>query len=151
VSKILSSSKQEEDGEIHGRGNNSNNNNTDIDNESGESIDNDSDENKEGMSTGMGTSTSSGIFILSHVPRACYNDNNPPEAVEDLEKYIIDQARDNYGLKLINLIRPPSSLSSSSSLSLSHCKDDHDESRISLDEGNIHSFSDSAILIFCKI
>ena len=45
-------------------------------------------------------SNSNVIFILSHVPRACYNDNNPPEAVENLEKYIIDQAREKYGLYL---------------------------------------------------
>ena len=32
---------------------------------------------------------SKGIFILSHIPRACYNEGNPPEAVEDLEIYII--------------------------------------------------------------
>eukprot|EP00816_Leptocylindrus_hargravesii_P005424 CAMPEP_0196819394 /NCGR_PEP_ID=MMETSP1362-20130617/70370_1 /TAXON_ID=163516 /ORGANISM="Leptocylindrus danicus, Strain CCMP1856" /LENGTH=290 /DNA_ID=CAMNT_0042197869 /DNA_START=6 /DNA_END=875 /DNA_ORIENTATION=- len=47
-----------------------------------------------------------GIFILSHIPRACYNDNNPPEAIQDLEKYIIDQAA-NYGLDLITTISPP--------------------------------------------
>ena len=47
-----------------------------------------------------------GIFILSHIPRACYNDNNPPEAVDDLEKYIIDQAA-NYSLVLERNIQPP--------------------------------------------
>jgi predicted nicotinamide N-methyase len=47
-----------------------------------------------------------GIFILSHIPRACYNENNPIEAVENLEKYIIDQAT-NYGLQLDAIIRPP--------------------------------------------
>ena len=49
---------------------------------------------------------SKGIFILSHIPRACYNEGNPPEAVEDLEKYIIDQAV-NYNLHLEEIIRPP--------------------------------------------
>lgn len=48
---------------------------------------------------------SKGIFILSHIPRACYNEGNPPEAVEDLEKYIIDQAV-KYNLQLIDIIRP---------------------------------------------
>lgn len=32
------------------------------------------------------------VFILSHIPRACYNYNNPPEAMKDLQKHIIDQA-----------------------------------------------------------
>lgn len=49
---------------------------------------------------------SNGIFILSHIPRACYNEGNPPEAVEDLEKYIVDQAV-KYSLRLIEIIRPP--------------------------------------------
>lgn len=49
---------------------------------------------------------SEGIFILSHIPRACYNEGNPPEAVEDLEKYIIDQAV-IYNLHLEAIIRPP--------------------------------------------
>ena len=49
---------------------------------------------------------SNGIFILSHIPRACYNENNPPEAVEDLEQYIIDQAV-KYHLHLETIIRPP--------------------------------------------
>jgi len=47
-----------------------------------------------------------GIFILSHIPRACYNEGNPPEAVEDLEKYIIDEAV-KYGLHLVDIVRPP--------------------------------------------
>lgn len=47
-----------------------------------------------------------GIFILSHIPRACYNDNNPPEAIKDLEKYIIDQAA-KYGFRLHSIISPP--------------------------------------------
>lgn len=49
---------------------------------------------------------SDGIFILSHIPRACYNEGNPPEAVEDLEQYIIDQAV-KYNLHLETIIRPP--------------------------------------------
>ena len=49
---------------------------------------------------------SEGLFILSHIPRACYNENNPPEAVEDLEQYIIDQAV-KYNLQLETIIRPP--------------------------------------------
>lgn len=49
---------------------------------------------------------SGGIFILSHIPRACYNEGNPPEAVEDLEQYIIDQAV-KYDLHLEIIIRPP--------------------------------------------
>jgi predicted nicotinamide N-methyase len=48
-----------------------------------------------------------GIFILSHIPRACYNQGNPPEAVQDLEKYIVDKA-EQYGLVLDQIIRPPS-------------------------------------------
>jgi len=47
-----------------------------------------------------------GIFILSHIPRACYNQNNPAEAQEDLEQYIIDQAV-KYNLHLETIIRPP--------------------------------------------
>ena len=49
---------------------------------------------------------SDGIFILSHIPRACYNENNPPEAQENLEQYIIDQAV-KYNLHLETIIRPP--------------------------------------------
>eukprot|EP00979_Chaetoceros_neogracilis_P014781 scaffold4897_cov272-Chaetoceros_neogracile.AAC.3 len=51
--------------------------------------------------------SSEGLFILSHIPRACYNEGNPPEAVEDLEKYIIDQAA-VYGFCLDRIIHPPS-------------------------------------------
>ena len=47
-----------------------------------------------------------GIFILSHIPRACFNENNPPEAVENLEKYIIDQAR-IYNFEVDDIIKPP--------------------------------------------
>lgn len=47
-----------------------------------------------------------GIFILSHIPRACYNEGNPPEAIEDLEGYIVDQAK-KIGLDLDTIIRPP--------------------------------------------
>ncbi|KAL9188952.1 hypothetical protein ACHAXT_011442 [Thalassiosira profunda] len=47
-----------------------------------------------------------GIFVLSHIPRACYNEGNPPEAVMDLEGYISDQAK-NYGLQLVEIIRSP--------------------------------------------
>jgi predicted nicotinamide N-methyase len=50
---------------------------------------------------------SSGLFILSHIRRACYNDNNPPEAMENLEKYIVDQGREHYGLSVYQVIRPP--------------------------------------------
>ena len=45
-------------------------------------------------------------FILSHVPRACYNEGNPPEAIENLEQYIIDRAKE-HGLHLEIVIRPP--------------------------------------------
>lgn len=48
-----------------------------------------------------------GIFILSHIPRACYNEGNPPEAIKDLEKYIVDQAS-IHGFCLHHIIRPPS-------------------------------------------
>lgn len=48
-----------------------------------------------------------GIFILSHIPRACYNEGNPPEAIKDLEKYIVDQAS-IHGFCLDHIIRPPS-------------------------------------------
>ena len=72
-----------------------------------------------------------GIFILSHIPRACYNDNNPPEAIENLEQYIIDQGKKKYGLELIDLVRPIKSSASSSN--------------------GITSFPDSsAIFIFCQ-
>ena len=87
--------------------------------------------------------TSDGIFILSHVPRACYNDNNPPEAIEDLEQYIIDQAKDNYGLQLIDVIRPSSSSSIASSL---ECEGGAEK----LLHNGIDSYSDSAILIFVR-
>ena len=50
--------------------------------------------------------SSEGVFILSHIPRACYNEGNPPEAVEDLEKYIIDQAA-VHGFCLDRVIHPP--------------------------------------------
>jgi len=44
-----------------------------------------------------------GCFVLSHVPRACFNSDNPP--VDNLEDYIIQQARE-YGLQLTSVIRP---------------------------------------------
>jgi len=47
------------------------------------------------------------IFVLSHVPRACYNEGNPPEAVENLEQYIMDRAQE-HGLVVEKVIRPPS-------------------------------------------
>mmetsp|Transcript_24299 Transcript_24299/g.41591 ORF Transcript_24299/g.41591 Transcript_24299/m.41591 type:complete len:391 (+) Transcript_24299:60-1232(+) len=50
--------------------------------------------------------SSRGIFILSHIPRACYNEGNPPEAVENLEQYIIDRAME-YELELMTILRPP--------------------------------------------
>mmetsp|Transcript_27555 Transcript_27555/g.65536 ORF Transcript_27555/g.65536 Transcript_27555/m.65536 type:complete len:283 (+) Transcript_27555:196-1044(+) len=50
-----------------------------------------------------------GLFILSHIPRACYNENNPPEAVENLEQYIIDQAY-KFGMAVTEIIRPPSQM-----------------------------------------
>jgi ribosomal protein L11 methylase PrmA len=34
-----------------------------------------------------------GLFVLSHVPRACYSSQHPP--VDDLDQYIIDQATHN--------------------------------------------------------
>ncbi len=45
-------------------------------------------------------------FILSHVPRACYNEGNPPEAVENLDQYIIGKAK-YHGLYLEKTIQPP--------------------------------------------
>ena len=96
----------------------------------------------------------SGIFILSHVPRACYNDNNPPEAIDNLEQYIIDQAKDHYGLQLITVIRPPKP-SSSSSNTCDDCEEEAkelDKSKTLLDTNiGIGSFVGSAILIFEKI
>lgn len=75
-----------------------------------------------------------GIFILSHVPRACYNDNNPPEAIEDLEKYIIDQG-EKYGLQLTDIVH-------------SHAKKSSSLSPLD-NENGIDSFPEgSAILIF---
>ena len=53
-----------------------------------------------------------GLFILSHIPRACYNENNPPEAVENLEQYIIDQAY-KFGMALDEIIRPPGQMDES--------------------------------------
>jgi ribosomal protein L11 methylase PrmA len=35
----------------------------------------------------------SGLFVLSHVPRACYSSQHPP--VDDLDQYIVDQAAQN--------------------------------------------------------
>lgn len=42
-------------------------------------------------------------FVLAHVPRACYNSQNPP--VHDLETYIIRTANDS-GFELEQIIRP---------------------------------------------
>ena len=77
-----------------------------------------------------------GIFILSHIPRACYNDNNPPEAMENLEQYILDQARDHYGLSLSHTIRPPGTSEKLSSQVLEFCSKE--------------SFDGSAIFLFQK-
>lgn len=49
---------------------------------------------------------SGGAFVLSHIPRACYNEGNPPRAVEDLEKYIVDEAA-GCGFRLVGTLRPP--------------------------------------------
>lgn len=76
-----------------------------------------------------------GIFILSHIRRACYNDNNPPEAMENLEKYIIDQGREHYGLSVYHVIRPPIAEKLSSQV-LNFCSK--------------QSFHGSAIFIFQK-
>ena len=77
---------------------------------------------------------SGGKMILSHIPRACYNEcNNPPEAVEDLEKYIIDQAV-HYNLHLVDIIRPP--------------KDERDFVPEILDWCPVTSFVGGGILIF---
>lgn len=75
------------------------------------------------------------MFILSHIPRACYNDNNPPEAMENLEKYIVDQGSKHYGLSLYQVIRPPISEKLSSQV-LEFCSKE--------------SFHGSAIFIFQK-
>jgi hypothetical protein len=75
------------------------------------------------------------MFILSHIPRACYNDNNPPEATENLEKYIVDQGSKHYGLSLYQMIRPPISEKISSHV-LEFCSKE--------------SFHGSAIFIFQK-
>jgi predicted nicotinamide N-methyase len=77
-----------------------------------------------------------GFFILSHIPRACYNDNNPPEAMENLEKYIVDQARDHYGLSLSHTIRPPGTSEKMSHQVLEFCSKE--------------SFDGSAIFLFQK-
>lgn len=84
-----------------------------------------------------------GIFILSHVPRACYNDNNPPEAVEDLEKYIIDQAKEKYGLELMTIIKP-------STEPVVGMKDEVDDDSSFFFENAVDSFTGAAILIFKK-
>lgn len=44
-----------------------------------------------------------GFFVLSHVPRACYNTENPP--VEDLDKFIVNKAS-HLGFSLKRMIRP---------------------------------------------
>ncbi len=73
-------------------------------------------------------------FILSHIPRACYNDNNPPEAVDDLEKYIIDKAEE-FKLRLDSIIRPPEEDNIQDEL-LQWCPKT--------------AFSGGAILVFCR-
>ena len=85
-----------------------------------------------------------GIFILSHVPRACYNDNNPPEAIEDLEKYIIDQAKEKYGLELMTIIKPPTE-------SVVGLKDEGGDDSSFFIENGVDSFIGAAILIFRKL
>ena len=42
-------------------------------------------------------------FVLAHVPRACYNSENPP--VDDLENHIVERAQ-GYGFALVRLLRP---------------------------------------------
>ena len=46
-------------------------------------------------------------FILSHVPRACYNSNHPPPqgGASALEDYIVQQAEKS-GLELVKIVRP---------------------------------------------
>jgi len=77
-----------------------------------------------------------GTFILSHVPRACYNEGNPPEAIENLEQYIINIARD-YGLSLRKVIRPP-------------CKNETVQEEFSLPFSERIFPVDSGVMIFHK-
>lgn len=51
----------------------------------------------------LSSSSSNVYFILSHVPRACYNSENPP--VESLEDLIVDSAK-AHGFELERVIRP---------------------------------------------
>jgi predicted nicotinamide N-methyase len=44
-----------------------------------------------------------GHFVVSHVPRACFNTDHPP--VESLEEYIVLQAK-GYGFQLESILRP---------------------------------------------
>ena len=44
-----------------------------------------------------------GIFVLSHVPRACYSSEHPP--VKNLEEYIVEHAKE-YGFELKEILRP---------------------------------------------
>ena len=74
-------------------------------------------------------------FILSHIPRACYNEGNPPEARENLEQFIIDKAEE-YGLCHENTIQPPN-------------VEDFDEELLSW--CSTDSFVGSAVLIFRKM
>jgi len=90
-----------------------------------------------------------GIFLLSHVPRACYNGNNPPEAIENLELYIINKAKE-YGFHLELVIQHPSSTSANN--------DDKDQTTQQDEEAHplpsslwcptTTSFEGSAILVF---
>jgi len=48
-------------------------------------------------------SDNQGIFVLAHVPRACYNSQNPP--VDNLEQYIVERAK-GFGFALERLVRP---------------------------------------------
>ena len=65
------------------------------------SLDNDNDEDEDdGKTTGSVCS----YFILSHVPRACYNSEHPP--VDNLQTYIIQQAQSLGGFELLHVLRP---------------------------------------------
>ena len=84
-----------------------------------------------------GSQNGPGVFVLSHVPRACYSSENPP--VSNLEEYIVARVKE-FGLELKQILKP-SDLSSKEEE-----KPDDALNDLSLDEMEQLG---AAILVFC--